>query len=277
MTMTIDSHHHFWIYSAREYGWIDDDMSVIQRSFLPADLEAEIGKAGVDGVVSVQARQCLEETDWLLDLAGQHDVIRGVVGWFPLQSPAGKREIDRRATNPFLKGVRHVVQDEEDDEFILGEAFNKGVEWVGEAGLTYDILIFERHLPGAIRFADRHQTMHLVLDHIAKPRIRDNQWQPWVTRIQDLARRPNVWCKLSGLVTEADPRSWQVEQLEPYMDVVLEAFGPDRVMFGSDWPVCLVGCSYQRWVDVVRQAIATLSESEQAQVLGGSACRAYRL
>jgi L-fuconolactonase len=176
-----------------------------------------------------------------------------------------------------LKAVRHVVQDEPDDDFILRPDFDRGVGLLAGFGLRYDILIYERHLPQAIRLVDRHPGLTFVLDHVAKPRIRDGVLSPWRERMADLAKRPNVYCKLSGMATEADPRAWTPEQLRPYMDVALEAFGPRRLMFGSDWPVCLLAVGYRRWIDLVREFVSRLSEAEQRRVMGETAVEAYGL
>lgn len=273
----IDAHHHFWRYAKAEYGWMSDDMAAIRRDFLPPDLEREIRAAGVDGVVTVQARQSVEETAWLLSLAETHPFIRGVVGWVPLADPAVEAHLDRFARHPKLRAVRHVVHDEPDPDFILGEAFNRGVSRLKEYRLVYDILIFERHLPQATAFVDRHPEQPFVLDHIAKPRIRDGALEPWAGRMRELARRPNVRCKLSGVVTEADWARWTPAGIRPFLETALEAFGPDRLLWGSDWPVCLVASSYARWKRVVDDFVAALSASERARVLGGCAIETYRL
>ena len=274
--MILDAHQHFWKYTRTEYDWIDDAMAVIRRDFLPADLKQTIKDAGVVGVVSVQARQTIEETAWLLDLAGKHDFIRGVVGWVPLISPDIDEHLARFAANKKLKGVRHVLQGEA-DEYMSRADFNAGIEELRRHDLVYDILIVERQLPAAIALVDRHPNQTFVLDHVAKPRIRENVLDPWRENIRELARRPNVFCKISGVVTEADYRAWTPQQLRPYFDVVLESFGPRRLMFGSDWPVCLVACGYRRWVELVREFIATLSPDEQQNILGDTALRAYAL
>jgi L-fuconolactonase len=261
----IDAHHHFWKYHPAEYGWIGDAMACLRRDFLPADLQEEMRAAGIDGAISVQARQSLDETRWLLELADKHDWIKGVVGWLPLADPNCELP-----AHPKLKGVRHVVQ-AEPHGFLDDEAFHRGIARLN--GLVYDILIVERQLPEAIRFVDRHPNQVFVLDHIAKPKIKSNELAPWRENIRELARRANVFCKVSGLVTEADYRQWTEAQLRPYFDVVLEAFGPRRLMFGSDWPVCLVACEYGRWARIV----AGLSQSEQAHIMGCTATAVYQL
>ncbi|HYO07543.1 MAG TPA: amidohydrolase family protein [Tepidisphaeraceae bacterium] len=277
--MTIDSHHHFWRYNDAEYGWMNHPgMERIRRDFLPADLLAQTRAAGVDGVVSVQARQTLEETDALLAFAEQHDFIRGVVGWVPLVSLSVETNLAGYAARAKLKGVRHVLHDEADDDYMLRDDFDRGVSALRAAGeLRYDILIFERHLPQSIRLVDRHPNQVFIVDHVAKPKIKAGVLSPWRENIRELGRRQNVYCKISGMVTEADWNAWTPEQLRPYVDVVLEAFGPRRVMFGSDWPVCLVACDYGRWVRTVQDFIAPLSVTEQSRIMGATAIEAYRL
>jgi len=275
--MKIDAHHHFWKYSPAEYGWIDESMNAIRRDFLPGDLKALIDAVGIDAVVSVQARQTIEETRCLLEMADENDFIRGVVGWVPLICPTVSDSLAQFASNSKLKAVRHVLQDEADENYMLRGDFNKGIAALRRFDLVYDVLNFERHLPQTIKFVDKHPQQVFVLDHVAKPEIRHNVLDPWRENIQVLARRENVYCKLSGLVTEANHRSWTPDQLRPYVEVVLEAFGANRIMFGSDWPVCLLACEYKRWFSIVTDFISTLSPAEQKQVLGETAIRAYRL
>jgi L-fuconolactonase len=272
----IDAHQHFWKYSATEYDWIDDQMSIIRRDFLPSDLEKEIRDGGVDGVISVQARQTLEETLWLLSLAAQNDFIKGVVGWAPLTESSIRDELELLRRNLRLRGIRHLVQDEPDG-YLLRKDFNAGVAVLREMGLTYDLLIRERQLPEAVRFVDRHPDQIFVLDHMAKPPVKENRLDPWRQMIRDLARRHNVYCKISGLVMEADFKAWTEAQLQPYLETVFEAFGPTRLIFGTDWPVCLVACPYGRWYDVVSRFAASLSLDEQASLFGLAAAQAYNL
>lgn len=275
--MIVDSHHHFWRYDPVEYEWISDSMRALRRDFLPADLRREVAAAGVDGVVSVQARQTLSETHALLAHARENDFIRGVVGWVPLVDPAVRGTLEELAQDPYLRACRHVLQDESDDEYMLRPDFNEGVRAVTEAGLVYDILIFERHLPQTLEFVDRHPNQVFVLDHIGKPRIRDGSFGAWHAAIRDLARRANLYCKVSGMVTEADWELWSEAELAPYMDAVLDVFGPRRLMYGSDWPVCLAGVGYARWFELVAGFAARLSADERDRVLGGTAIEAYRL
>lgn len=273
----IDAHHHLWKYNHSDYGWMDSDaLSPLRRDYLVEDLIQDAGPS-VTGTIAVQACQNLAETEWLLDLAAQHALIQGVVGWVPLASPDVTSVLDRFASSPNFKGVRHVVQDEPDDRFILRPDFNRGVEQLKRHSLVYDILIFERHLPHAIEFVDRHPQQIFVLDHIAKPRIREDILEPWAHNIRDLARRENVYCKLSGMATESDWTRWTAQQLRPYFDVVLAAFGPKRLMFGSDWPVLTLAGHYRAWVDTVRSWIADLSPDEQLCILSGTAREAYRI
>lgn len=275
--MKVDAHHHFWHYNSEEFAWIDDSLSELRRDFLPADLEREIKSVGIDGVVSVQARQTMAETQWLLSLADEHDFIKGVIGWVPLADAKIREHLAELALHNKLKAVRHVVQAEVEDDFILREDFNRGVAHLKEFGLVYDILIYERHLPHTIEFVDLHSDQIFVLDHLAKPRIKAGLIDDWATNLRKLAQRPNVYCKLSGMVTEADFDSWTIENLKPYWDVVLHAFGPARMMFGSDWPVCTVATEYVAWYEVVKQLAEQLSEVEQTQLFGTTACNVYQL
>jgi L-fuconolactonase len=275
--MRIDAHHHFWQYNPREYGWISDSMSVLRRKFLPADLQQEISAAGIDGVVSVQARQTLGETEWLLNLAGLHDFIRGVVGWVPLIDPQVQHHLEAFSARRKLKAVRHVLQDEADGNYMLRDDFNRGIGLLGDVGLRYDILIYERHLPQAIELVDRHPQQTFILDHVAKPRIKDQVLSPWRQNMIALAKRPNVYCKISGMVTEADHRAWTTQQLVPYLETALEAFGSRRLMFGSDWPVCLLACGYRRWREIVGEFASKLTAHEQERIFGETATEAYGL
>lgn len=272
----IDTHHHFWRYDPVGYDWITDDMCRIKKDFLPAQLKEVIEKACVDAVVSIQARQMIRETEWLLDMAEENDFIRGVVGWLPLINPDIELYLERYSENPYLKALRHVLQGEK-DEYMLTKEFNHGIGLLKKYNLVYDILIFEKQLPAAIQLVDYHPDQVFVLDHIAKPRIAENILSPWKENICKLAERPNVYCKISGMVTEADFNSWTRQQLKPYMDIVMEAFGPDRLMFGSDWPVCLTACEYEEWLNLVKNWLGQLSVEEQAKILGENAVKVYRL
>jgi len=273
----IDAHHHLWKYSAAEYPWISENMGPLRRDFLIQDLVDVLEESDIEGVITVQARQTLAETRWLLDLARSHDFIRGVVGWVALADPKVERDLEQLSTHAKLKSVRHLLHDEPDDFYILREDFNRGIKLLQGFGLRYDLLIFERHIPQTIQFVDRHPNQVFILNRIAKPRIRQGVISPWKEKLTELGRRENVFCKLSGLVTEASWQSWTEADLDPYLQVVLTAFGAKRVMFGSDWPVLLLGSSYKRWVDTVRRGISHLSEYEQERIVGKTAVEVYRL
>lgn len=274
--MRIDAHQHFWRYTSQEFGWIDERMAAIRRDFLPNDLAPLLLDCGIDATVAVQARQSMEETHWLLDLAEENDWIAGVVGWVALTDPAIEETLQRLALNPKFKGVRHVLQGEP-DAYMAREDFNAGVTKLKQYRLTYDLLVQERQLPAAIAFVDRHPNQPIVLDHLAKPLIAARELEPWRADIRELARRPHVFCKLSGMVTEADFGHWTIDHLRPYVETVLEAFGTDRVLFGSDWPVCTVASSYGLWVGTVQRFTADLSADERTKVLGGNAIDFYGL
>jgi len=277
MAERIDAHHHLWKYRAADYGWIDDSMRALKRDFLPADLEKELCGAGVSGAVAVQARQTLAETRWLLDLASQSAVMRGVVGWAPIASEDFRVDLEHLRSHKKLKGLRHAIQDEPDPNFILGSDFNRGIANLRGTGLVYDILIFEKHLPATIQFVDRHPEQVFVVDHVAKPRIRERAIEPWRRNIVELARRENVCCKISGMATEGNWSSWSELDLRPYVEVVLDAFGPNRLMAGSDWPVCLLATSYVHWFEVLNGLLHRLSMPEKDRILGGTASEVYQL
>lgn len=273
----IDAHHHLWRYNDRDYIWMTGEMASLRRDFLVSDLDAVTRSAAVQGTVAVQACQTIAETEWLLDLAERNSIILGVVGWVPLIAETVPNDLDRLVENPRLKAVRHVLHDEPDDFFMLRDDFNRGISSLKKHGLVYDLLIFERHLSQTIEFVDRHPDQIFVLDHIAKPRIKDQVLSPWKEKITDLAKRENVFCKISGMATEADWNGWTANQLRSYFDVVLNAFGPRRLMFGSDWPVLTLASSYTRWVDTFRSFIGDLSTSEQDNICSQTARRAYNL
>jgi L-fuconolactonase len=275
--LIIDAHHHLWKYNATDYAWMSDAMEALRHDFLIAELNLVTRHSGVTGSVAVQARQTVEETENLLDLAAHHPPLLGVVGWVPLSDRAVKSDLERLSQNDLLKSVRHVLHDESDDFYMLREDFNRGVSLLKTYELVYDILIFERHLPQTIMFVDRHPEQKFVLDHIAKPRIRERLLSPWKEDIAELAKRENVYCKLSGLVTEADWEHWTLEDVRPYFDVVLSAFGPRRILFGSDWPVVTLAGGYTRWISTVHSLIAELSESEQQHIWSDTAIAAYGL
>ena len=274
----VDAHQHFWKYDARQYPWIQADWP-IRKTFLPEDLKPLLAAEGFDACVAVQARQSTEETLWLLDLAKQHPFIAGIVGWINLLADSSKAvpyQLERIERGK-LVGVRHVVQDERDDNFMLRTDFLCGIASLKDYGLTYDILIFPKQLPAAIQLVQKFPEQPFVLDHIAKPLIREGKLFEWQKEIRELAKAPNVMCKLSGMVTEARWKDWRAEEFKPYLDVVWEAFGEDRLMIGSDWPVCLLSAEYSAAVGIVKNYLKQFSAVTQAKVLGGNATRFYKL
>lgn len=276
--MRIDAHHHFWNYSPAEYSWIDEAKKPLQRDFLPVDLQSEIEATDIDGVISVQARQTIEETRALLAFASTHDWIRGVVGWVPLCDPFVAQALDTLTQDKKLRGVRHVVQDEPDDRFMRRDDFVKGIASLKSYDLVYDILVYPQQLPAAIELADQFPNQTFVLDHIAKPRIEaDKMDGPWRADFSRLAERPNVYCKFSGVITEVRGSEWTLETIRPYWSIALECFGASRLMFGSDWPVCLLRGNYAQWASTVAQLASELSTSEQQSFWGDNAAAAYRL
>jgi L-fuconolactonase len=273
--MRLDAHQHFWKYSAREYAWINNEMGALKRDFLPQDLRPLLEANGFDGCISVQARQDLEETEWLLELAEQNDFIKGVVAWVDLRSPDLQAQLDQLAQHSKLVGVRHIVQAEPDDQFMLREDFRSGIAQLRERGLTYDLLLYPRHLPVAVKLVGQFPDQPFVLDHIAKPEIAAGLRAPWEQDLRELAKFDNVCCKVSGMVTEARWNAWKAADFRPYLDVVFEAFGPDRLMIGSDWPVCTVSASYEATMRIVKEYLAQLPADSQEKVLGKNCARFY--
>jgi len=274
--MRIDSHHHLWAINDTDYVWMSDAHAAIRRDFLSNELNATMDASGIDGTVAVQARQMVGETDFLLELADANSRIRAVVGWVPLCEKGGEPFLEKYAAHPKLVGVRHVVHDEPDDDFILRQDFNEGIRNLAKYNLRYDILIFWKHLPQTIRFADMHPEQPFIVDHIAKPRIKRGAFDTeWADGIRELAKREHVSCKLSGVLTEVRDDSWDTDLIQPYFETVWEAFGPDRLMFGSDWPVCLLRSSHAEWTRLADDLTRELSTDEQAAFWGGNAARIY--
>ncbi len=274
--MRIDAHQHFWRFDPARDAWITADMGVLQRDYLPADLAPQLAAAGIDGCVAVQADQSVEETDFLLGLAAEHAFIRGVVGWVDLRAADITRALAEWSGNARLKGFRHIAQAEPDD-FLVRDDVVRGIQTIGRHGYTYDILIYPAQLAAAAQLAARCPNVRLVLDHCAKPPVASGAHSEWEAGLRALARHDNVWCKLSGLVTEARWANWTEAELTPYMDVALEAFGADRLMFGSDWPVCRLAAEYQRVVDSVAHWADRLTSAERARIFGGTAIAVYQL
>jgi L-fuconolactonase len=274
--MKIDSHHHLWAINDTDYVWMSDAHAAIRRDFLSSELNAVLDESGIGGSVAVQARQMVGETDFLLGIADANPRIKAVVGWGPLCENGGEPFLEHYAAHPKLAGVRHVLHDEPDDNFILRPDFNEGIRNLAKHNLLYDILIFWKHLPQTIRFVDMHPEQPFVLDHIAKPRIEAGTFDTeWAAGIRELAKREHVSCKVSGMLTEVRGVRWDLDLLRPYFETVYEAFGPQRVMFGSDWPVCLLRSSHAGWTRICADLTKSLSSEEQAAFWGGNAARIY--
>lgn len=274
---SIDSHQHFWKYSPSEHTWMTPEMGILKRDYLPNDLRPLLDEAGFTGSIAVQARQSLAETSWLLSLAEDCTNIFGVVGWVDLQSALVEDQLRAIAGNPFIVGVRHVVHDEPDDEFILRPEFQHGISLLKDFDLAYDLLLFPRHLKPAIELVKRFPEQRFVLDHSAKPRIGERSVSPWREDLNELAQFPNVFCKLSGFVTEARWRDWTERDIRPYLDIVIEAFGYKRSMIGSDWPVCMLSGSYQSTMTLVTRYIEQFPQEAQSDILGRNCVRFYKI
>ena len=274
--MRIDSHQHFWKFDPIRDAWIDASMEKIARDFLPEDLKPLLDQSKIDGCVAVQADQSETETEFLLDLAGRYDFVKGVVGWVDLRSPQLSERLEHYCNNSFFKGVRHIVQAEKDG-FMLQESFLKGIQQLKDFNLTFDILIFPHQLEEAVALVKKNPEQAFVLDHIAKPYIKDKKIDQWAKHINQLAAHQNVYCKLSGLLTEADWNHWQEEDFTAYLTVIMEAFGTDRMMYGSDWPVCLLAGSYPHVVRIVENFISSLSTDDQKKIMGQNAHHFYNL
>ena len=275
--MVIDSHQHFWKYDPVTYSWIDDSMKVLQRDFLPSDLGPILQENGVGGCVAVQADQSERETEFLLELANENEFIKGVVGWVDLRAEGVSKRLAHYSQNEKLKGVRHIVQEEPDPEFMLRKDFQNGIRHLAEFGLTYDILVYPNQLAAAVLLSRAFPEQKFVLDHIAKPGISEGLDDQWVNNIKELALNPNVSCKVSGMVTETTNFQWQQEDFYPFIDVVLDAFGWRRIMYGSDWPVCLLSGNYKEVITIVKDYISKLPDNERAGIMGLNAINFYSL
>ncbi len=275
--MKIDAHQHFWRYDAQRDGWITDEMSVLRRDYLPDELLAELAANGVDGCVAVQADQSERETLFLLELAAEHSAIAGVVGWVDLRSTDVRARLEYFSQFEKLCGFRHIVQAEPDGEFLLRDDFRRGISSLQEFGFTYDILIYPKQLSAAIRLVDQFPEQRFVIDHMAKPLIKAGEPSSWTSQMKNIAANPNVFCKLSGLVTEADWLNWQADDFRPYLDVVFETFGPDRLMFGSDWPVCLLAGSYRKVKQLIADYTRDFTDTDKDKIFGANAIDFYNL
>jgi L-fuconolactonase len=275
--MIIDTHQHFWKYSPQKHQWINGEMSALKKDFLPEDLQKIYKEHGIKGCVAVQAEQSEEETGFLLQLADRYKFIRGVVGWVDLKSENLGTRLDYYKNFDKLKGFRHIVQDEPDPDFLLDQAFQRGLGQLEKNGFTYDLLIYPRHMNAAIHSVRNFPNLRFVIDHIAKPDIRNSKINDWARSMETIAHEKNVYCKMSGMVTEASWRGWKQSDFVPYLDVVFQTFGADRVMFGSDWPVCLLAGGFQDVLDIIVQYTRGFSEQDKQKIYYTNAMDFYRL
>ncbi|MAV46876.1 MAG: amidohydrolase [Alphaproteobacteria bacterium TMED89] len=277
MTASIDAHQHFWQLARGDYGWLTPELKPIYRDFMPEDLRPLLDACGIDATIAVQAAPTVAETEFLLSLAARHSWIAGVVGWADLEAADAAEAITALAqTQPKLVGLRPMIQDIPDQEWMLQDRLAPALAAMAANDLTFDALVLPRHLPVLSEFLQRYPNVRVIIDHGAKPQIRDHDFEPWASQMQDLASRyPGVYCKLSGLATEARPEQVKAEDLRPYAGHLLQAFGPDRLIFGSDWPVVRCATDYQKWFEAVGGYTRALSAGEKAAVMGGNAAKAY--
>ena len=273
--MKIDSHQHFWRYDAARDAWITDSMAALRRDFLPGHLAAELMANGIDASIAVQADPSEDETTFLLELAKGNERIAGVVGWVDLLSSRVSERLEYFSHFSKLRGFRHIAQAEPDDRFLAREQFVKGVAQLHAFGFTYDILIYPRQLPAAIDLVKRLPEQRFVIDHMAKPEVKSAKMSAWAAQMREIAQNKNVFCKISGLVTEADWKHWKSDDFKPYLDVVFGAFGAHRLMFGSDWPVCLLAATYGQVKQLIDNYVKGFPQSDREKILGGNAARFY--
>lgn len=271
----IDSHQHFWKYDEERHSWINEEMAVLKRDYLPDGLQEVYTKNGVVGSIAVQAEQSEEETEFLLELAKENDFIKGVVGWVDLRSPQLMERLEYFSAFEKLKGFRHIIQDEPDINFMLDDDFQNGIGLLEKYNFTYDILIYSTQMKAALQTVKNFPNQAFVIDHIAKPNIKSRQIDSWTNYIKAIGEHENVFCKISGMITEAHWRNWSYQDFVPYLDVVFEAFGSERVMFGSDYPVCLLAGSYENVKDMLEHYVTDFSEDEKSGIWGGNALRFY--
>ncbi len=277
--MIIDAHQHFWhLDQPFDYTWLDaDEMAPIHRNFLPEHLEPHLQNTGVDQSIVVQTQHNLDENRWALGLAENNPLIAGVVGWVDLQSEKCETQLLELKEHSKFIGIRHVTQDEPDDDFIVRPNVLRGLRVLEKHGVPFDLLFYVKHLKHAVRLAEELPELPMVIDHLAKPRIKDRATDDWIDNFKAASRFPNIYCKLSGMITEADWDHWTPTDLKPYVDIAVEAFGPERCMFGSDWPVCELAGTYEQVHAALNELLGTLSESEQNSIFGETARRFYRL
>ncbi|MFC3415266.1 amidohydrolase family protein [Algoriphagus hitonicola] len=274
--MNIDSHQHFWKYDPKRHGWIDERMKQIRKDFLPGDLKPHLDSNQIHGCIAVQAEESLEETDFLLDLADKHSWIAGIVGWTDLAASDLDLILDQNSKQPKLKGFREVLQSR-DVEYFLRPEFIQGLKKIYQKGYSYDLLIYPNQLLDALQLIKKCGENRIVIDHLAKPKIKSGIWRDWKKNLKPFSEREYIYCKLSGMVTEADWKNWTYEDLIPYMEIALELFGPDRLMFGSDWPVCLLAGEYEQIFEIVNTFTDSLSNSEKARISGQTAQEFYQI
>jgi L-fuconolactonase len=275
--MKIDSHQHFWIYNPVRDSWIDESMKVIRRDFLPGDLYPVIQEQNIDGTIVVQTDQSEDETNFLLKLASENDWIVGVVGWVDLMSKDLEKRLEHFSSYKKLKGFRHIVQAEPDDNFMLNKKFQNGISCLRHFNFSYDILIYPRQLPAAIKLSEKYPEQKFILDHIAKPHIKENEIEPWASLTKELAANKNVFCKISGIITEADHKNWKSTDIYSYLDIVFDSFGYNRLLFGSDWPVCLLAGSYKQVKNLIDEYITNAAPVDKEKIFGNNAHSFYNI
>lgn len=273
----IDSHVHFWNYDPVRDAWITDDMKVIRRNFTPEDAWKVFEPNGVSGCVAVQADESNKETAFLLGLAEKHEFIRGVVGWIDLTLKNTPELLASYSKLPLLKGFRNIIQGQPDEKYFLNKVFREGMKQLQPLGYTYDVLVYHDQLPQAIAFTEKYPDQRFMLDHIAKPDIKNRQWKKWKEDIHEIAKNPNMFCKVSGMVTEADWKQWRYEDLLPYLEIVAEYFGVDRLCFGSDWPVALLAGKYEEVLGVLRTFSLQVSAPDREKLFSGNTSLFYKL
>lgn len=275
--MIIDSHQHFWKYNPVQHSWIDNEMAAIRRDYMPEDFQKIIQENNIEGCIAIQADQTLKETDFLLELASKYSFIKGVIGWVDFRAKTIDEKLEYYSKFPKIKGFRHVVQGESDPNFLLRSKFLEGIAKLEVYGFVYEILVYPPQLGSVLEFIKKFPNIKFIINHVAKPYIKDGFFDGWAVLMTEIAKYPNVYCKLSGMNTEADYKAWTLEQLVPYMEHVLNIFGTDRVIYGSDWPVCLVAGSYKETLEIVTNFIVSLSPTEQLAIIRENAIKFYNL
>jgi L-fuconolactonase len=273
----IDSHQHFWQYDPAKHGWMNEDMGILKTDYLPPDLKPLLKNCDLDGCIVVQANQTEEENEFLLDLTDKNDFIRGIVGWVDLRAENISERLEYYRKFPKIKGFRHVIHDEPELDFMLQPSFLRGVALLNKYGFTYDILIFAEHLGNTLKFVKNSPNQPFVIDHLAKPNIKKGEIEMWKKNLKSIAEYENVYCKISGMVTEADWSSWQKTEFTKYLDIVVEAFGTNRIMYGSDWPVCTLAANYEQQFSIVKDYFSSFSQTEQNLFFGTNASKFYHL